>query len=42
MKYSTLNQRQEKMHVCMCAQPPPTLCNPMDCSPPGPSVRGIL
>ena len=20
----------------------PTLCNPMDCSPPGPSVHGIL
>ena len=28
--------------VVMCAQSCPTLCNPMDCSPPGPSVRGIL
>ena len=25
---------------CMCAQPCPTLCNPMDCSPPGSSVHG--
>ena len=31
--------------VCVCvlvAQPCPTLCNPMDCSPPGFSVQGIL
>ena len=27
--------------VCMHAQPCPTLCNPMDCSPPGSSVHGI-
>ena len=30
--------------VCVCvlvAQPCPTLCNPMDCSPPGSSVYGI-
>ena len=27
--------------VHMCAQPCPTLCNPMDCSPPGCSVHGI-
>ena len=26
----------------MCAQPCPTLWNPMDCSPPGSSVHGIL
>ena len=25
----------------MCAQEQPTLCNPMDCSPPGSSVCGI-
>ena len=25
----------------MCAQSCPTLCNPMDCSPPGSSTRGI-
>ena len=25
-----------------CAQKCPTLCNPMDCSPPGSSVRGIF
>ena len=25
---------------CLVVQPCPTLCNPMDCSPPGSSVRG--
>ena len=29
-------------HVCMCAQSCLTLCDPMDCSPPGSSVHGIL
>ena len=36
-------------NVCVCAcvcakllQSCPTLCNPMDCSPPGSSVHGIL
>ena len=30
--------------ACMyvCVQSCPTLCDPMDCSPPGPSVHGIL
>ena len=28
--------------VCVRAQSCPTLCNPMDCSPPGSSVHGIL
>jgi len=31
--------------VCVCvlvAQSCPTLCNPIDCSPPGPSIHGIL
>ena len=27
---------------CSVAQLCPTLCNPMDCSPPGSSVHGIL
>ena len=27
---------------CVCAQSCPTLCNPLDCSPPGSSVHGIL
>ena len=27
--------------VCSVTQSFPTLCNPMDCSPPGPSVQGI-
>ena len=30
------------MHACSVAQSCPTLCNPMDCSPPGSSVPGIL
>ena len=28
--------------VCVCAQSCLTLCNPMDCSPPGSSVHGIF
>ena len=28
--------------MCLVAQSCLTLCNPMDCSPPGSSVRGIL
>jgi len=27
---------------CMSAQSRPALCNPVDCSPPGSSVHGIL
>ena len=30
------------LHRSGCAQPCPTLCDPMDCSPPGSSIRGIL
>ena len=29
-------------YVCSVTQSCPTLCNPMDCSPPGSSVHGIL
>ena len=28
--------------VCVCVQLCPTLCDPMDCSPPGSSVHGIF
>ena len=28
--------------LCLVAQSRPTLCDPMDCSPPGSSVHGIL
>ena len=28
--------------MCLVSQPRPTLCDPMDCSPPGSSVHGIL
>ena len=28
--------------ACVCAHFPPTLCNPMSCSPPGSSERGIF
>ena len=33
----------DKLHfyACVCAQSRPSLCNPMDCSPPGSSVHGI-
>ena len=30
----------QKAYVCMCAQS--TICDPMDCSPPGFPVHGIL
>ena len=30
------------MHVCLVAQSCLTFCYPMDCSPPGSSVHGIL
>ena len=33
------------LEMCMCAkllQSCPTLCDPMDCSPPGSSVPGVL
>ena len=30
------------IQLCVCAQLCPTLCNPMDSSPPGSSVHGIL
>ena len=32
---------QNKVHACLDAQPCPTLCDPMDCRPPGSSVHGI-
>ena len=32
--------RLEYWHICLVAQLYPTLCNPMDCSPPGSSVHG--
>ena len=30
------------MCMCLVAQSCPTLCDPIDCSPPGSSVHGIL
>ena len=30
------------LYVCVSAQSCPTLCDPMNCSPPGSSVHGIL
>ena len=29
-------------NCCMCVQSCPTLCDPMNCSPPGPTVHGIF
>ena len=31
-----------RTHVCAVTQSCPTLCDPLDCSPPGSSVHGIL
>ena len=31
-----------KMHACSVVQSWPTLCDPMECSPPGASVHGIV
>ena len=30
------------MHACLVTESCPTLCNPMDCSPPDSSLHGIL
>ena len=37
-----LRNLSDTVHACLFAQSCPTLCNPMDCSPPGSSVHGIL
>ena len=34
--------RQHKLQLIVSAKSCPTLCDPMDCSPPGSSVHGIL
>ena len=39
--WTELNQRNGCMHA-KSLQSCPTLCNPMDCSPPGSSVHGLL
>ena len=44
-KVTVLGAIQGDNHVCICVlvtQSCPTLCDPMDCSPPGSSVHGIL
>ena len=38
----TTTTNTEKVTECVCAQSCPTLSDLMDCSPPGPSVHGIL
>ena len=43
--YNWKESGKEYTYTCMCAQSLqlcPTFCNPMDCSPPGSSVYGIL
>ena len=30
------------VYVCLVAQSCPTLCNPMECSPPGSSIHGTF
>ena len=37
-----VNHTQLRVCVCVCAQLCTTLCDSMDCSPPGSSVHGIL
>ena len=41
LKKSVFFKRNIYFHMCACAQPCPTPCNPMDYSPPGSSVHGI-
>ena len=37
------DRERERESVCvLVAQSCPTLCSPMDCSPPGPSIPGVL
>ena len=36
-----MEDKQWSLNHCMCAQSHPTLCDLMDCSPPGSSVHGI-
>ena len=33
---------KENTHACVVCQSCPTLCNPLGCNPPGPSVHGIF
>ena len=46
IEYSSLcyavNSCPYLFYVCMSAKSCPTLCHPLDCSPPGSSVHGIL
>ena len=37
-----INKMNDWMHPCSVTQLCPTLCNPMDCSPPGSSFHGIF
>ena len=36
-----MKSQESILGVCLVAKSCPTLCNPMDCSPPGSSVHGI-
>ena len=38
----SLNFQRHRPRKVLVAQLYPTLCNPMDCSPPGSSVHGVL
>ena len=39
---SRISHESSVPNLCSVAQSCPTLCNPMDCSPPGSSVHGIF
>ena len=38
----TRTHRRSLVHVCSFAQPSPTVCDPMDCSPPDCTVHGLF
>ena len=42
MLFSVLMAELEPACWCLVTKPCPTFCNPIDCSPPGPSVHGTV
>ena len=40
--YSASSEDSHRLRACVCAHSCSTLCDPMDCSPPGSSVHGIF
>ena len=42
VRICSIDKVNDWMHACSVIQSCPTLCNPMDCSPPGSSFHGIF